>query len=635
MAVAHALLEDHDGDRGREGLTDDLASAVESEVDRILAAEDLVKPAWLGPPDPGFLAIDYGRCKPRGFYTRSAFLQRYFRAVSWLQSIPFRVARDDELLTVLLLGRAFIRVGWIRDPARDPARKERMARRHLPLNSIIGLPDDWDVYRAGDFADAPAAGLPARSDETEVAAARVDHAQLDKIRAAIVDAARKAGHRPLIGDQVRLTPPGRARLARVLAFRILESYRTPSGILFGLTTRPGDEALEGRSIPSGLEIAALLGSTYAMDALARVPRVPAIIRASGRLLEGESFYLDYLRCLKRLADAPEPEAPAFMRGDAWRAKNTNTVLAGWAQMQHTFTLHAKRASYPLGFLPKPAGFVEPVPAFYGQLARLIRSAREILQRGGALGSSLGAVTSDLRVIAEKLDAFVPPKSRGRAELRFLQKLTNENPLGLQYGRLLHQLWRVEMKGISRWPPERLDRAREVLRAFIAKLESGKPLANPDLRAQIEESQKPFRSKWDKLEQMCLRLEHLARKQLRGVAFSEPESEFIADYGHALGEIMGFAGHAYLYPADTAPKVADVFSVPEKGTTVEVGIARPSALWVLYPWQGRLILCRGAVLPYYEFLSPTRLTDEEWRARLVPGLRPARPAWLLPLRPPVR
>jgi hypothetical protein len=35
---------------------------------------------------------------------------------------------------------------------------------------------------------------------------------------------------------------------------------------------------------------------------------------------------------------------------------------------------------------------------------------------------------------------------------------------------------------------------------------------------------------------------------------------------------------------------------------------------------------GPAYSYYEFASPERLTDEEWRERLRKGRAPARPAW---------
>jgi hypothetical protein len=61
--------------------------------------------------------------------------------------------------------------------------------------------------------------------------------------------------------------------------------------------------------------------------------------------------------------------------------------------------------------------------------------------------------------------------------------------------------------------------------------------------------------------------------------------------------------------------------------VHVGIARPRTLWVVYPFKGRAVLCRGSVLPYHEFAHPQRLTDAAWKALLDSPRRPPPPSWL--------
>ena len=50
-------------------------------------------------------------------------------------------------------------------------------------------------------------------------------------------------------------------------------------------------------------------------------------------------------------------------------------------------------------------------------------------------------------------------------------------------------------------------------------------------------------------------------------------------------------------------------------------------------KGGEILCRGAVLPYYEFPSPARLTDAEWKALLDSSKAPGSPDWLKPIAVP--
>ena len=41
--------------------------------------------------------------------TKTPALERYFRTVSWLQSVPFRVRKDEELVSILMLGNC---VAW-------------------------------------------------------------------------------------------------------------------------------------------------------------------------------------------------------------------------------------------------------------------------------------------------------------------------------------------------------------------------------------------------------------------------------------------------------------------------------------------------------------------------------------------
>ena len=89
----------------------------------------------------------------------------------------------------------------------------------------------------------------------------------------------------------------------------------------------------------------------------------------------------------------------------------------------------------------------------------------------------------------------------------------------------------------------------------------------------------------------------------------------------------------------------VYQDPNVDRQLAVGIGRARALYVLYPWKGKPILCRGAVMSYYEYPSNRRLTDLEWKgvldspacagaARLdpAPGFIPGRETVILADRP---
>jgi len=78
-------------------------------------------------------------------------------------------------------------------------------------------------------------------------------------------------------------------------------------------------------------------------------------------------------------------------------------------------------------------------------------------------------------------------------------------------------------------------------------------------------------------------------------------------------------------------VADVYANNEDVLEEAVGAA--DALYVVVDINGVPVLARGAVFSYYEFTSPSRLTDEEWRAQLAKKPQP-RPTWLRDLIVPV-
>ena len=94
--------------------------------------------------------------------------------------------------------------------------------------------------------------------------------------------------------------------------------------------------------------------------------------------------------------------------------------------------------------------------------------------------------------------------------------------------------------------------------------------------------------------------------------------------------MLYGGNSYLTPNDDSPRIANVFFNAEGETFVEVGVSRPRAIYVLYPTKKGEILCRGAVMPYYEFRHPHRMTDAEWKKLLDSTDRPESPEWMKPV-----
>jgi hypothetical protein len=577
----------------------ELDTIMEQEFDRIVNAEGSLLPSWLGEPDASFMEIDYSRYKPRGFYTRSEELMRYFRAVSWLQSIPFRVSKDEELLSILLLGYS---VTYRR--FEDHQKQQDMQSFFRAYTSFIGAGDDWDLMTAAQEAQNP-----------------LESGEFQEVRSSLIRMANNHDKGPLINDQIRFAPSEPEGVAEP-NFRIISAYRTPSAILFQRTT---DIRKFDRAYPNGLEVAASLGSAFAQNSL-QDPQKEALletIASCQTYFNGDSLYFEYLDALKTLLDTPEPDAPDFMAGEFWQAKSCNTVLAGWAQLRHTWALHAKQTANFLGGTIVPEGFVEPEPEFFSRMASLAESSRKLLSSNGAFDqdySSLIAALEEYRDILETV--------KDKNEYRELLGGWFENHR--EFSGLPSMVMGMERPrtedGIMTFYKEQAKK----FDSLVADIKEGKTDEKPELKIILKMFMHDLAELWQRLEQVSRRLESIAHKQLRQVELNDDDIGFVKGYGITIARIMLYGGNSYLNPRDDAPKVVDVYANSGAGRYLHVGIARPRKMYVLYPWQGKPILCEGAVMPYYEFVNASRLTDEEWIAKLDSDERPPIPEWISPV-----
>jgi hypothetical protein len=553
------------------------ATTIRDEVARVEAAAGQTKPAWLGPPDdPQLLAIDYSRYKPRGFYSQTDELSRYFRAVAWLQSIPFRIQSDEELLAILMLGHASEGV------ATGPIREFFDAFREF-----LGDRDDLDLMAAA--AAAPPGW-----------ALNLDAGELKKVQQSLL--AKAAQSPSQVNDQIALPP------APISSFRVLSAYRLPDAVLFQRTTYPH---FEYRPLPTGMEVCIALGSAHAVRSLddPERERVIKVIEKSKPLFSEASLYGDYLCCLSTLFDAPATGGPAFMSGEAWQAKSCTTALAGWAQMRHTWMLQAKQTDVVLCIVDpnNPPGFVEPNPAFFGRLKQLARRTAALLTKTGGHRDDRFLALVQLQGLLEFLEK---KHAESGASSNIHRSSTREHFARTTLTRVL---------GAYIDPQQMRDRD------FVAK-------AIPKVRSALDEVRQrkvgadryisgmtaarfPLADLWPRLAELSARLQALAEKQLAGAAFTDDERLFIRSYGENLAPLMFHLGDPSEIPRDDVPRIADVAYNPSTGEYLEVGIGRPRIMYLLYPTAKGDVLCRGAVLPYYEFRSPTRLTDGDWMTRL--------------------
>lgn len=596
IGVALKLVNDKFEPTGETG------EIILAEVKKVKEAKGRAMPAWMGKPEPGFLGIDYSRYQPRGFYTKFSRLRRYFQAVSWLQSIPFRVDRDEEFLAILMLGSC---IEDIEDE--NFTRGNNLLLFFKGFKDFIGQGDDLDLLMARHlcFGGDCSKSMP-------------------YLRKQAYKEAEKMGQWGRINDSYRFPPDAGEGKNEGLSFRVISACRIPEAILFQVTT---DQKKFNRAFPTGLEVCAALGSKWALKELSVVRNGKLVEEVEKRrdLFRGKSLYFEYLNCLSALLDEPEPDAPDFMKGIPWQIKSCYTVLAGWAQLRHTFALQAKQTAMYAGMSEIPPGFVEPEPEFYARMTGLASRTREILEKAGVFEENKADVADEIRILAE----IVKTKSAGKGNVYLYDFLGRTQ---------VHRVENIQQMLDLKTKDESSPEFRRELTAGLLKLaddyEAGK-IKKTSINGNtsfdpLQSYGVDLKGPWENFNNLCCKLESLSHKQLRGAPVNNEDKEFMGEYGRILAGIMLYGGNSYLTPNDDAPRVVDVFTNPNMDQVLEVGAARARGIYVLYTFKGKEILCYGAVMPYYQFPSSTRLTDEQWLQKLDSKERPAVPSWVKPI-----
>jgi hypothetical protein len=122
----------------------------------------------------------------------------------------------------------------------------------------------------------------------------------------------------------------------------------------------------------------------------------------------------------------------------------------------------------------------------------------------------------------------------------------------------------------------------------------------------------------------LALGDIAAKELAGVPLDESEYQLIL-----RGALSPYEYRHNEEEPDPPPIVAAVAgSGPQTDEVLEVATGYIDRIYLVVPIDGELLVAQGGVYSYFEFAQPrsARLTDEEWRERLVGSEAPQTPVW---------
>ena len=338
--------------------------------------------------DKACLCEDYSQYVPRGHYTRSEQLQRYFRTMMWYGRINLRLQRPDETRMALLITYLLRNTQVAGRPA-----AEVWARIYDPTVFIVGKADDLGFYEYGALWDS-VYGASAKP------SALADPNKLNLF----IQAARQLPP-PQVNSMWVYIWEDKAQVTQ--GFRFMGQRFTLDAYIFQqlIWRNVGVQGKE-RWLPKGLDVMAAMGSkeAYAIldqageTAYANYAQRMSKVRDEISALQLDSWtqnlYWTWLYSLQPLVEPKGVQYPAFMQTQAWTRKDLHTALGSWTELKHDTILYAKQVMAEMGGGGEepapPRSWVEPNPEAYARLLTLTRMTNDGLKSRGLLSKNTGA-----------------------------------------------------------------------------------------------------------------------------------------------------------------------------------------------------------------------------------------------------
>ncbi len=367
---------------------------------------------------------DFSQYIPRGHYTQSEELTRYFKAMMYFGRMAFLIKNDRPTLAALLL------TSLLRDAPTADGRtaQEAWGRIYRTTAFFAGnaddlLPTEYDnAFRSLFGAEGTIAALSDAA-EMEKFVEKVMTLRapgiLGGFKNGLLDSRtettglRIMGQRfapdsyvlgETVGDNAGIdtTDPDKEEILKKAAGQLPEcnDIETKDPTLFdnsemycacGAAIYFGNKTF-CRLLPSGLDVMTAMGSSAALRIqTARDYKYAKLAATHERLITefaaytakdySQNAYWGWLSILRPLIADRSEGWPTAMRTDAWHDFSLNTALSGWSELRHDTILYVKQSyteQYDVtvaddGGGPQAKqfyGYIEPEPLFYGRVARM-------------------------------------------------------------------------------------------------------------------------------------------------------------------------------------------------------------------------------------------------------------------------
>lgn len=391
-------------------LPPEVAAALAKEIGLVLAAEGFERSPLFGKYAQDKPA-DYSQFKPRSHYTKNDTLGGYFRSMMFLGRNGYQLSNTDAIGDALLAAVVMAR-------ARPGGSMPITAWRQVMevTGFFAGQSDDITFPELREWIGATL-GVTAL-DPVDA----TDAGKLGKL------SAKLSGLRPpLICSDAhldQLTSPD----SDPPSFRVCGQRFTWDARVLDRVTRGSPREMP--TTPTTAMIPAAFGDEFAAkvarDYLTKFPddgtkyaaefdrRLPEIRKEIDSVTDAgwfASMAAKQLHAMSMLARPRNGNFPAFMRNDAFRAKNLVSFLGSYTELKHDTVLYAKQVYAEAGEggdsdkkPPPPHGFVQPDVPFWREIERLAVFAADGMERHQLLPDAAEEY-SRFRVFARHISAF--------------------------------------------------------------------------------------------------------------------------------------------------------------------------------------------------------------------------------------
>ena len=324
--------------------------------------------------------------RPRGHYTRSEKLQRYFRGMMWLQTAPFGMDNKEEVQQAVMIAAAM---------KYEPAAMKKYDTLNQLITFLMGQSDDISLPQV--IAEVKKENLPMS-----------ELLHNDKAIQRITLALEKIGN-----EQTRIRPKFEKTSHNKIRL-MPQRYQPDAEVLQEMVDY--DSKITQRAVPKGLDFFAAMGVSAAEQILMQEktewkdfkPQFAKMKKRMGEIDWSETIITQWMQTLKALNNKDQQEQlPYFMQNPEWSKKDLNASLASWAELKHDAILYAKQpmgAECGGGGPPEPVtkGYVEPNTSFWSKAIELLNNTEKLLKQQGMLTEKVSQATQMIREEAEFL-----------------------------------------------------------------------------------------------------------------------------------------------------------------------------------------------------------------------------------------